>query len=358
MGPEVNLTTRVELLKSLPSRDELVAHLGFKPEKFLFIVDRKLKQPFLRQWLKQFTAVYWVKAGEELKDLRKFSKHVEAMMKSLGPSSPHSLVVVGVGGGTIGDFAGFFASIFKRGIPLIQMPTTFLAAVDSAHGGKNGLSVAGIKNQVGTFHQPRVVYAVQELLKDLPEKQCHAALGEFAKMALISGEKLFAELERMPGWNFEELWRLLPQAIEAKNEIVRRDPFETKGERQHLNLGHTFGHALEAQYQLAHGEAVALGLVFAVQWSQHRGYLPQAAEERILYLLNKQLKIPTAANFFVKHRRMSRERLAHWLADDKKLIDQRHVRFVFLDRIGGLRRTAVPLESMLTEAERQGWLKG
>ena len=357
MGPELNITTRVELLKTLPDRAALVEHLGFKPEKFLCVVDRRLRHPILRQWLKQFTAVYWVKAGEGLKDFNRFARASQAMIKLLGPSSPHSLAVVAIGGGTVGDFAGFFASVFKRGIPLIQMPTTLLAAVDSAHGGKNGLNIAGVKNQIGTFHHPRVVYVVQELLQDLPEKQCHAALGEFAKMALLSGEELFAEFEKMSDWDFNELWRLLPKAIEAKNQVVRRDPFETKGERQHLNLGHTFGHVLESQYQLAHGEAVALGLIFAVRWSGHRGYLTPIVEERILRLLHDKLKIPRPEAFLNRRRRMSRERLGNFLAEDKKLIDQRHVRFIFLDQIGKPRRTAVPLESLLTEAERQGWLK-
>src|SRR5690606_12933694 len=125
--------------------------------------------------------------------------------------------------------------------------------------------------------------------------------------------------------------------------------FETKGERQQLNLGHTFGHALEAHYQIAHGESVALGLVFAIQWSQHRGYLRPADEDRILKLLHDHLKIPKVDQFLQKRRRMSRERLAQWLADDKKLVDQRHVRFVFLEQIGKLKRTAVPFESLLTE---------
>lgn len=357
MGPEVNNKTKLEIRKSLPSREVLMDHLGFRPEKFLFVVDQRLKSKALKEWLKNFSAIYWTKAGEGLKDLSRFSKHVQLMMKQLGPSSPHSLAVVAVGGGTIGDFAGFFASVFKRGIPLIQVPTTFLAAVDSAHGGKNGLNVAGLKNQIGTFHQPRVVYVVQELLQSLPERQCHSALGEFAKMALIKGEDLFGELEKIQDWNFDHLWRLLPAAIQAKNEVVERDPFETLGERQHLNLGHTFGHALEAQYQLAHGEAVAMGLIFAVKWSQHKGYLSPLEEERILNLLQGHLKIATPEKFLLKQRRMSRARLAHWLADDKKRIDQRHVRFVFLEKIGTLKRAAIPLESLLTEAERQGWVR-
>ncbi len=356
MGPELAAIPHVEFCEKLPPLKELGGPLGFETKDALAIVDRRLKYPHLRQWLKQFMAVYEVKGGEDLKDLRKFPTHVEAIVKKMGAVSPRSFAVFAIGGGTVGDFAGFFASVYKRGVPLVQVPSTFLAAIDSAHGGKTALNLKGAKNQIGSFHQARAVVISKELLKPLPQAQCHSALGELVKMALLSGGDFYSQVSQTEKWDFTSLWSLLPLAVKAKYEIVKRDPFESGGERQLLNLGHTLGHALEAQYQLPHGEAVSLGLVFAIRWSQHRGYLSVKNEAEALALLHERLKIPTVQQFLNRKKRMSASRLKTWLEQDKKLVDGRHVSFVFLEGFGQARRVQVPIESMLTEAERQGWI--
>jgi 3-dehydroquinate synthase len=347
---------QLEFTGHLPSKADIAAHLGFKPEKILVIVDRRVRHSNLKSWLKNFTAVYPVKAGEGLKDFSKFAAHTRALIKRLGPVSPNNCAVMAVGGGSTGDFAGFFASVFKRGVPFIQMPTTFLSAVDSAHGGKTGLNIGGVKNQIGSYHNPRVVYIVHDLLATLPERQRHSSLGEVAKMALLAGGDLFVNLAQIKDWDFKSLWSLLPATIAAKYRIVEQDPFESTGERQYLNLGHTVGHVLEAHYHLEHGEAVGMGIVFAVEWSHHRGYLPHNEYHAILEVLHQHLKIETAGKFLSQRKRMSAGRFTSILADDKKLIDERSVRFVFLDGIGKPKRLAVPLESLLTEAQRQGWV--
>lgn len=356
LGSEMAAIPHLEFCEKLPPLKELSGPLGFEAQSTLAVVDRKLKYPHLRQWLKQFKAVYEVSGGEDLKDLRKFPAHAEAMVKKIGPVSPRSFAVFAVGGGTVGDFAGFFASVFKRGVPLVQVPSTFLAAIDSAHGGKTALNLKGAKNQIGSFHQARAVLVAKELLKPLPQAQCHSAMGELIKMALLSGGEFYSQVNRIEKWDFLSLWNLLPLAVRAKYEIVNRDPFESLGERQLLNLGHTLGHALEAQYQLAHGEAVSMGLGFAIRWSHHRGYLSQKCEGEALALLHERLKIPTAQQFLSRKKRMSTSRLRSWLEQDKKLVDGRHVSFVFLEGFGKARRVQVPIESMLTEAERQGWV--
>ncbi len=356
MGPGLQIKPKVEFSVHLPTKAEIGTHLGFKPEKILVVVDRKVRQTHLKSWLKNFAAVHYVKAGESLKDIATFSSHARKMVKLLGRVSPSNCAVMAVGGGSVGDFAGFFASVFKRGVPFIQVPTTFLAAVDSAHGGKNGLNIAGVKNQIGTFHHPRVVYIVHDLLQTLPERQRHAALGEVAKMALLSGGDLFATLAGIRDWDFKSLWELLPATISAKYEIVEKDPFESTGERQFLNLGHTMGHAFETHYGLEHGEAVGLGIVFAAEWSHHRGYLANNEHQLIREVLRDHLKIESNPKFLAKRKPMSRTKLAALIGDDKKLIDQRHVSYVFLDGIGRPRRLGVPLDSLLTEAQRQGWV--
>jgi 3-dehydroquinate synthase len=355
MGPELRTSAHVEFTGQLPSRQQIHSHLGFTPEKILVIVDARVKHQGLRSWLKQFGAVYWVKGGEKLKDLMGFPTQAKAMVKKFGSVSPHNCAVMAVGGGTVGDFAGFFASVFKRGVPFIQVPTTFLAAVDSAHGGKNGLNLNGVKNQIGTFHHPRVVYIVHDLLATLPERQRHAAIGEVAKMALLCGGDLFANLAEIKDWDFASLWSLLPTVIAAKYRIVESDPFEITGERQLLNLGHTMGHALEMHYDLEHGFAVGLGLAFAAGWSYHRGYLMHNEYEAIGEVLHHHLAIDTVDKFLQKRKRMTRKKLSGLLADDKKLINKNNLSYVFLEGIGRPRRVSVPLDSLLTEAQRQGW---
>lgn len=356
MGPELKVTADVRFCETLPSRAEIIGSLGFSPEKIVVVVDRSLRGSRLKSWLKQFTCVYPVKAGESLKDFARFPSHLSAIDRLLGSVAPQSVAVAAVGGGTVGDFAGFFASVFKRGLPYVQIPTTFLAALDSAHGGKTGVNLNGVKNQVGSFHQPRSVWIVGELLKSLPKEQCHASLGELLKMALLEGGELYRQLSELKGWDFSSLWRLAPLAVEAKYEIVRRDPFESSGERQKLNLGHTLGHALESYYQIPHGEAVALGLDFAIKWSVHRGYLLPREGEVLDQIMHENLQVPTTEKFLSRRKKMSAKRLTKLLSADKKIISAHQVHFVFLEKIGQARRVAVPLDSLVTEAERQGWV--
>lgn len=356
---ELYSDSTVNFLKKLPSKKRLAELLGFTPEKVLIIYDRKLdKQPLVQKWLKQYDLNYPVTAGEKLKELDQFSSHVKRIMKLLGPTSPKNLCVIGLGGGTIGDFAGFFASVFKRGVPLVHIPTTLLAAMDSAHGGKTALNVGDFKNQVGSFYPASAVLIVRELFDQLPQIQVHSAAGELAKMALIEGGEFFEQLRETYIKGLEEIWKFLPQAISAKYRIVEQDPLEKSGERAQLNLGHTLGHAMELYYELPHGVAVGLGLVFTVHWSHHHGYLNFQDLEHISDLLHDKVGIQRAHQFLAKRRKMSRSRLRRLISEDKKLTDKEHLSFIFLQGIGQPLRRTISLDSVLTEAQRQGWIAG
>lgn len=349
------MKSKVEFLKSLPSKAKMTEALGFKPEKYLIVCDRTVeKSPEVKKWLKDFAYVYSVRGGEDLKDLSSLGDHVKKIMKLVTPFPVRGLCVVALGGGTVGDFTGFVASILKRGVPLIQIPTTLLAAMDSAHGGKTALNIGGFKNQVGTFYAADAVLIVRSLFEGLPELQIRSASGELAKMALIEGGELFASLKNFrPDLDF--IWEHLPSAIEAKYRWVEKDPFERSGERQVLNLGHSLGHPLESYYGIPHGIAVAQGLVFALQWSQHQGYLPVASETEALDLLTGPMGFLKPKEFAKKHRVMSRSRLMRLVSEDKKLTDTRSMNFVFLENIGAPFRKKMTLESFLTETQRQGW---
>jgi 3-dehydroquinate synthase len=351
-----NSKTKVEFLKKLPSRERLIESLGFKPEKFLVVYDKRLaKNEAVSKWLKDFVLPYPVAAGESLKDMYTFSGHLNKIMKIITPFSNKSLCVIGLGGGSVGDFTGFLASVLKRGVPLIHIPTTLLAAMDSAHGGKTGLNVASVKNQVGTFYPADSVLLVKSLFEGLPKLQLQSAGGELAKMAILEGGKLYERFKESFEPTLESIWEFLPEAIEAKYKVVDKDPFEKSGERQILNLGHSLGHALESYYGLAHGVAVGQGLIFAIQWSEHQGYFRGANPEEILKLLTEKLDFQRPREFAKAHRSMSRSKLERYVSEDKKLTDTRHLHFIFLEDVGRPFRKVVTLESFLTETQRQGW---
>lgn len=348
--------TKVEFLKKLPSEARLAESLGFKPEKCLVIYDKHLiKTDAVAKWLKEFSLSYPVHAGESLKDVAAFAGHVRKIFKLVSPFSSRSLCVLGLGGGTIGDFVGFTASVLKRGVPLIHIPTTLLAAMDSAHGGKTALNMGGIKNQVGTFYPADAVYLVKPLFEGLPGLQLQSAGGELAKMALLEGGDLYSRFKSEFKLDLESIWELLPTVVEAKYKLVTKDPFERSGERQILNLGHTLGHALETHYSIPHGVAVGEGLIFAVQWSEHQGYFRGGNPKDLIDLLIAKTGALRARDFTRKHRPMSRSKLHKFISEDKKLTDTRHLNFIFLEDIGKPFRKNVALESFLTETQRQGW---
>jgi len=195
-------------------------------------------------------------------------------------------LVVALGGGVVGDLAGFAAAVTRRGLDVVQVPTTLLAQVDSSVGGKTGINAAQGKNLIGAFHQPVLVLADTTLLDTLPPREFGAGYAEVAKYGLINDAPFFAWLEA----NWRDVFAGGPardQAIavscRAKATIVARDERET-GDRQLLNLGHTFGHAFEAAAgfsdRLLHGEAVALGIALAYGFSAELGLVPQADADR------------------------------------------------------------------------------
>jgi 3-dehydroquinate synthase len=196
-------------------------------------------------------------------------------------------VVVAFGGGVVGDLAGFAAASVRRGLDFVQVPTTLLAQVDSSVGGKTGINSRQGKNLIGAFHQPVLVLADTALLDTLPKREFAAGYAEVMKYGLINDAAFFAWLED----NWRDIFaggpareHAIAVSCRAKAAIVARDERET-GDRALLNLGHTFGHALEAAAgfsdRLLHGEAVALGCVLALEFSARRGLMPQADAERL-----------------------------------------------------------------------------
>jgi 3-dehydroquinate synthase len=197
--------------------------------------------------------------------------------------------VLALGGGVIGDLAGFAASILKRGCQFIQLPTTLLAQVDSSVGGKTAINTAAGKNLVGAFHQPALVLADLAVLDTLPRRELGAGYAEVVKYGLLGDADFFgwcdAHGAEMLAGDPALREHAVAHSVTAKARIVAADERETKGLRALLNLGHTFGHALEAETgfsgRLLHGEAVALGMVLAARFSAERGLMPRASAEHV-----------------------------------------------------------------------------
>ena len=197
--------------------------------------------------------------------------------------------ILALGGGVIGDLTGFAAAILKRGCQFIQLPTSLLAQVDSSVGGKTAINTAAGKNLVGAFHQPALVLADLAVLDTLPERELRAGYAEVVKYGLLGDADFFAWCDSnaaaMLAGDAALREYAVAHSVTAKARIVAEDEFETKGQRALLNLGHTFGHALEAQTgfseRLLHGEAVALGMVLAARYSARRGLLPRASAEHV-----------------------------------------------------------------------------
>ena len=237
-----------------------------------------------------------VPPGEGSKSFAMFERVCEALIAA---KLERGDVVVALGGGVVGDLAGFCAAAVRRGLDYVQVPTTLLAQVDSSVGGKTAINSRHGKNLVGAFHQPVLVLADTALLDSLPPRDFRAGYAEVAKYGLLGDAGFFAWLEANADDVFAGAGAAREHAIATscrmKAEIVARDERET-GERALLNLGHTFGHAFEAAAgfsgRLLHGEAVALGTALAFDFSARLGLLPQAEAERVKRHLGK-VGLPT-----------------------------------------------------------------
>lgn len=200
--------------------------------------------------------------------------------------------IVALGGGVVGDLAGFVAATFNRGIPFIQIPTTLIGMVDSAIGGKTGINHRAGKNFIGAFHHPAAIYIDVDYLKTLPARHFNSGMAEVVKSGVIADRDLFGSLERhldrVMGRDPDTLARIITACCRMKVRVVTSDPRESN-RRQVLNFGHTIGHALEtlARYRMVHGEAVSIGMVAEARLAQRLGFLSATAVERIEVLLHR-----------------------------------------------------------------------
>lgn len=279
-------------------------------------------------------------AGEGSKSLTE----VENLCRSLIQSGhERSSFVVALGGGVTGDLAGFVASIFYRGIPFVQIPTTIVSQVDSAVGGKTGVNAPEGKNLIGSFHQPRLVLIDPETLLTLPGREFREGFAEVIKHAAIRDEAMLADLEALDPLDQNVPSELIARNVAIKARVVEEDEQETSGVRALLNFGHTIGHGIEASVPygtLLHGEAISLGIRAALMLSEQHAGLPAEASRRILNLL-KHFQLP-----LVLAEGIQTDTILEKLSRDKKFSGGKKT-FVLLDRLGnGITSNKVPMDSL------------
>jgi 3-dehydroquinate synthase len=276
----------------------------------------------------RFDILYFA-GGEENKRMA----HVEQLAEQMAElGADRSSLVIAFGGGIVTDLGGFLAAIFMRGIPVIQIPTTLLAQVDAAVGGKTGGNLAAGKNLIGSFHQPLAVLADSDVLASLPEREYHAGLYEVIKHGIIASEPLFRVMEQKRAAVFAQdpaiVEHMVAESVRIKAEVVSADERES-GLRRILNFGHTFGHALEAETKYTrflHGEAVSWGMRAATHLAGAIGMISSRDAQSVTDVLSAYGPIPSL-------RGIDAEPLQARMLKDKKTI-QSKIHLVLPVRIG------------------------
>jgi 3-dehydroquinate synthase len=280
------------------------ANLG---HKYAIITDSKVEKLYgfaLVRFLKNNgikCEMFSFQEGEIAKNLKTIENLASRMIEK---GFDRKDAIIALGGGVAGDAAGFLASIYMRGVPFIQIPTTLLAMIDSSIGGKTGVNLLEGKNLIGTFYQPKAVFIDTNFLKTLPKTQIRNGLAEIIKCSIIKDKKLFTiiekELPKILSLEPKTLNKIIRQTVAIKTKIVEKDEKESN-ERMLLNYGHTYGHAIEklSGYKLLHGYAVSIGMVLANKMAVEKKILDKKSAERIKILLIKAglpiatMKIPT-----------------------------------------------------------------
>lgn len=308
--------------------------LGFIGHKLCIVTDSNVAPLYLEKvktaLLEKFDQVseFVIPAGEENKTLDQIKKLYEHLILNYFDRKD---CLVALGGGVIGDMTGYAAATYLRGIDFVQVPTTLLSQVDSSIGGKTGVDFDSYKNMVGAFHMPRLVYMNLSVLNSLSEEQFSCGMGEILKHGLIKNKGYFAwcmdHAEEILERNYDTLLYMIKESCKVKRDVVEKDPTE-QGERALLNFGHTLGHAVEKlkNFEMLHGQCVAVGCVAAMKLSAMRGNLSEAD---VVYAEKcfERFGLPVRASG------ISPEEILQISKSDKKM-EAGRIKFVLLHEIG------------------------
>ena len=272
-------------------------------------------------------------AGEASKNIHTLSHLLEFLAKE---EMTRTDMIVALGGGVTGDLAGFGAAVYLRGIPFVQIPTTFLAAIDSSVGGKTAVDFEAGKNLAGAFYQPKLVLCDTDVLQTLPEVVFADGIAEALKYGVLGDAALF---EKIAGGDFrQDLEEIIETCVSMKRDVVEEDEFDT-GKRQLLNLGHTFGHAIEqkSHFQMTHGHAVAIGMHLIAKAAEAKGIAEKGTAAAIAKAL-EQNQLPKETEF-------SPAEVAEGTLRDKKRRGGT-ISFVFPKKIGDCEIVKIPVEEV------------
>ena len=322
---------KLELFKELDN---------FKDGQFFAIADQKIKN-HLPQWVSFSPHIFWVKTPEEEKNLEMYGHALEFFLKQ-GISRNSTLYAFG--GGATTDFAGFVASTILRGIKWVAVPTTLLAMVDGSIGGKVALNMPQGKNLVGAFHAPEKVLICGDFLTTLAEKEWMSGKGEVLKYGFLSAEINKMILDKVA---IEEI---AVACAKFKNEVVEKD-FKEEGERIHLNLGHTLGHAFEFNLKIPHGQAVAMGLKYLFKVMKMDDALAQWEK------MVKALDLPSEKFEIHSFPQFDFRAFSSYLDQDKKKVDAK-LRLVLVKGIGLCYVQEVPLKDFKAKIQSYEEFKG
>lgn len=311
--------------------------LNYHNCKILVITDTNvydIYREYLGKLLKGFDYnVFAFEAGEESKT---FVTYEQVLEKLSAENFTRQDLIIAFGGGIPGDITGFVASTYLRGLNFISIPTTLLSMVDSSVGGKNGINLLGLKNQVGTFYFPKYVHIDIKFLNTLPIDQINNGLAEIFKYAILTDKKFFDYLSKpITEYNWASI---IARCLEIKLEYVIND-VKDNGKRQFLNLGHTFGHAIEAlsEYKINHGLAVGIGIIYMAQAAYKLGY----AKENFVKEIKKSF---INHNMLIKYPLLE-EDVIKVLKHDKKIRGNEIAMIIPID-IGGAVRKIMPIEEV------------
>ena len=311
-----------------------VSELGISGRKLCIVTDSNVGELYANEVKNELEKtgnavfVYTFRAGEASKNLNTVEDVYEYLIIN---KFDRKDMIVALGGGVVGDLAGFTAATYLRGIDFIQVPTSLLAQVDSSIGGKTGVDFRAYKNMVGAFHQPRLVYMNLSVLGSLSERLFNSGFGEIIKHGFIRDKEYYTwlkeNIQHIKSHDYDALENMIAISCNIKRRVVELDPTE-KGDRALLNFGHTLGHAIEKlkNFELYHGECVVLGMVAALEISRTRQLISDAEYEDAINTFK-------AYNFPVTVDGISVEDVIKVSKNDKKM-DAGKIKFILLDRIG------------------------
>lgn len=311
-----------------------VSELGISGRKLCIVTDSNVGELYADEVKNELEKtgnavfVYTFRAGEASKNLNTVEDVYEYLIIN---KFDRKDMIVALGGGVVGDLAGFTAATYLRGIDFIQVPTSLLAQVDSSIGGKTGVDFRAYKNMVGAFHQPRLVYMNLSVLGSLSERLFNSGFGEIIKHGFIRDKEYYTwlkeNIQHIKSHDYDALENMIAISCNIKRRVVELDPTE-KGDRALLNFGHTLGHAIEKlkNFELYHGECVVLGMVAALEISRTRQFISDAEYEDAINTFK-------AYNFPVTVGGISVEDVIKVSKNDKKM-DAGKIKFILLDRIG------------------------